>query len=177
MKILGLDLSLTSTGYVLLRDEYVEESGVKQPKPVHLGDEAGAVQRLIEFDVWIAEILEIWAPDHVAIEGYSFATHQEQTRAFAIGELGGLVKTAVAYEKIPLHIIAINTWKKAMCGKVLKKAEVPLELYKRYGIEFKSQDTLEAWAVAMCYRRQVLGQLAPEPKPKSKLAIVQDVLL
>jgi hypothetical protein len=56
-----------------------------------------------------------------------------------------------------------------LCGKGgLAKDLVRVELFKRYSVEFASQDTLEAWAVAMCLRRQLLGLDKPEPKVRKR---------
>lgn len=164
MRILGLDLALRSTGYVLLDEDHVAWFGT-----VGSDNEEG---RLEMFDKWIREQLRDKRFQAVAIEGYSYGSPQGATRAFGIGELGGVVKLAVNQMRVPLHIIAANTWKKVLCGKGgVKKDVVRLELFKRYGVEFASQDTLEAWAVAMCLRRQLLGLDKPEPKVRKRKPI------
>lgn len=179
MRILGLDLSLRSTGYVVLdEDEVVWHGGVGSR-------DLREVERLAMFDTWIRETLSsknaiYWtqhpAPDaprpaytpidHVAIEGYSYASANMLP---ALGELGGVIKLAVHQAGIPIHVIAPGTWKKVLCGNgQLKKDQVRLEIYKRYAVEFASQDTTDAWAVAMCRRRQLLGLDKPEPKTRSR---------
>ena len=166
MKILGLDLSLSSSGWVVLRDEYLEASGTSATEKDIV--KARDVERLILFDRWLGKLLDQHEPDHVAIEGYSYGTPAGSTHAFAMGELGGVIKIAVALEKIPLTIVAPSQWRKALCGKGnIRKNEVPVELFARYGVRFASQDTLEAWAVAETCRRQLLG-LVEKPAPKSR---------
>jgi Holliday junction resolvasome RuvABC endonuclease subunit len=161
VRILGLDLSLRSTGYVLLDEDHVAWFGT-----VGSDSDEG---RLEMFDRWIREQLRDKRFQHVAIEGYSYGSPQGATRAFGIGELGGVIKLAVHQSRLPLHIIAANTWKKVLCGKGgLAKDLVRVELFKRYSVEFASQDTLEAWAVAMCLRRQLLGLDKPEPKVRKR---------
>lgn len=164
MRILGLDLSLVSTGYVLLDEDQVVWSGGVG------GGNLREVERLAVFDNWIRETLatipsqsrRVPPIDHIAIEGYSFASISHH---HAIGELGGVIKLAIHQARIPIHVIPPSTWKKVLAGKGnLKKDQVRLELALRYGIEFASQDTLDAWAVAMCCRRQLLGLDKPEPK-------------
>lgn len=168
MRILGLDLSLTSTGYVVLDDDQVVWHGSVGSTTLH------DVDRLEYFDRWIRETLApakmvLGRDDFVAIEGYSYGSPQAHTRAFGIGELGGVMKLAIHQAGIPMHIIAANTWKKVLCGKGgLAKDLVRVELFKRYQVEFASQDTLEAWAVAMCLRRQLLGLDKPEPKVRKR---------
>lgn len=160
MKILGLDLSLQSAGYAVLRDENLEAAGVEKR-----GAQMREVERLLMFDHWIDALLERHNPDVVGIEGYSYNTRSKSTHAFAIGEVGGIIKASIAYAGMQLVIVPPASWKKLLCGHGnLRKELVPLELFKRYAIEFPSQDTLEAWAVAMFVYRQHQGLDKPEPK-------------
>jgi Holliday junction resolvasome RuvABC endonuclease subunit len=192
MRILGLDLSLTSTGYCLLDEDSVAvfaAGAYDVPLAMIAADRMRVVwhgsvgsstlrdvERLRMFDEWIRGFINdnplSARLEHVAIEGYSYGSPAGQTRAFGLGELGGVIKLAIHQAGIPMHIIAANTWKKVLCGKGgLKKDLVRLELFKRYGVEFASQDTLDAWAVAMCLRRQLLGLDKPEPKSRKKRAV------
>jgi Holliday junction resolvasome RuvABC endonuclease subunit len=166
-RILGLDISLVSTGYVLLDDDQVVWHGSVGSKTLR------DVERLEMFDHWIREALHHQAlpfgsatVDHVGVEGYSFASISHH---HAIGELGGVIKLAVHQAGIPLHVIPPSTWKKALLGKGnLPKDMVRIEAWKRYGVEFASQDELDAWAVAMTLRRQLLGLDKPEPKNRKR---------
>lgn len=172
MRVLGLDLSLRSTGYVLLDEDQVVWHGVVGSETLR------ETERLQMFDDWIRNtIVETQslgmgrkpAFDHVGIEGYSYGSPQGKTHAFAIGELGGVVKLAIHQAGIPIHVIASGTWKKVLCGNgSLDKKNAAVEIYKRYGVEYRSQDTLDAWAVAMCLRRQLLGLDKPEPKSRKR---------
>lgn len=163
MRILGLDLSLRSTGYVLLDEDQVVWHGVVG------SDTLRETERLWMFDRWIREQLRDRRFDQAAIEGYSYGTPQGKTHAFAIGELGGVVKLAIHQAGIPTHIIASGTWKKELLGKGnLHKDLVRLEIALRYGVEFEKQDVVDAWAVAMCLRRQLLGLNRPEPKVRRR---------
>jgi Holliday junction resolvasome RuvABC endonuclease subunit len=163
MRILGLDLSLRSTGYVLLDEDDVAWYGVVG------SDTLRESERLAMFDRWIREQLRDKRFTHVAVEGYSYGTPQGHTHAFGIGELGGVMKLAIHQAGIPMQVIAPGTWKKVLCGNgSLSKKNSAVELYKRYAIEFHSQDTLDAWAVAMCRRRQLLGLDKPEPKTRKR---------
>ena len=168
MRILGLDLSLVSTGYVVLGDtgNVVWSGSVGSSK---LRD----VERLQYFDDWLRNYVHLkhgeingWPIAAVGIEGYSFGSVSHH---HAIGELGGIIKLAIHQAGIPLRIIPPSTWKKALLGKGnLPKDMVRIEAYKRYGVDFGSQDTLDAWAVAMCCRRQLLGLDKPEPKSRRR---------
>lgn len=162
MRILGLDLSLRSTGYVLLEDDQVLWHGA-------VGDDNPGVQRLAMFDGWIRRALSENIVEYAALEGYSYGSPQAKTQAFSLGELGGVMRLAIYQSGIPMHVIAPGTWKKELCGNgSLDKTRSALELFKRYGVEFARQDTLDAWAVAMCLRRQLLGLDKPEPKSRRR---------
>lgn len=173
MRILGLDLSLRSTGYVLLEDDQVAWHGC-------VGDDNPGVARLAMFDAWIRRALyggaEGLIPDHVSLEGYSYGSPAGKTQAFSLGELGGVIRLAIHQAGIPMHIIPPGTWKKELCGNgSLDKTKSALEIFKRYGVEFARQDTLDAWAVAMTLRRQLLGLDKPEPKRRSRKSSAQMV--
>ncbi len=179
VRVLGLDLSLRSTGYVLLDDHYAGGSPRPDAEVVWHGCVGGAnlrdVARLEMFDAWICRVLTVGIDafgyrklrlDHVAVEGYSFASTVGLAQQ---GELGGVIKLALHKAGIPIHVIPPATWKKLLLGKGnLAKDQVRLESWKRYGVEFASQDTLDAWAVAMCLRRQLLGLDKPEAKSRKK---------
>jgi len=163
MRILGLDLSLTSTGYVLLDED----------QAVWYGSVAGGalreVERLAHFDRWIRAELRDKRFSHVGIEGYSFAS--QFSHAHSLGELGGVIKLAIHQARIPITIVPPATWKKALCGKGnLDKRNASVEIQKRYGVSFASEDTLDAWAVAMTVRRQLLGLDKPEPRRREAVA-------
>jgi Holliday junction resolvasome RuvABC endonuclease subunit len=185
VRILGLDLSLTSTGYCLIDTDLVAEPWVGQ-QFVTAAIWHGAVgfpqlreaERLAKFDEWITTTLRrrgdasgehyvrIWPIDEVAIEGYSFGSISHH---HSIGELGGVIKTRIFQHGVPMTVIPPATWRKVLTGKGnTAKQDVPLELFKRYGVEFPRIDTLEAWAVAMCRLRQIAGLDKPEPKASKR---------
>jgi Holliday junction resolvasome RuvABC endonuclease subunit len=163
VRILGLDLSLTSTGYVLLDDDHAVWYGSVS------GGNLRDVDRLEFFNRWIRAELRDKRFGHVGIEGYSFAS---QFRGPQLGELGGVIKLAIHQARIAMTIVPPATWKKALCGKGnLDKRNASVEIQKRYGVSFATEDTLDAWAVAMFVRRQLLGLDSPEPKdPRRRLA-------
>lgn len=104
IRVLGLDLSLTATGFAR-----GDRSGVLHPpKSVGLG-----VERL---DWILREVLELaQGIELVAIEGYSFGSHASQSRA--IGELGGLIRWGLWRKKVPYVDIPPSNVKKYAAGK------------------------------------------------------------
>ena len=75
---MGLDLSLSSTGY--------SSNG----NIGAIASKTNGVERLIEISESIIELVVNLNVDIVLIEGYSFASRSGQ--AFSIGELGGVVQ-------------------------------------------------------------------------------------
>ena len=153
MKVLGLDLSMTSAGWALLHDGQLGRSGTVKTAPpadrfARINAILAAVKTLVQEDV-----------DLVAIEGYSY---QSATSAVTAGELGGVVRYWLFLRRIPYVELPPGTWRKIAFGKGnLKKDEVRLQASKRYGVEIESIDALEAWAVAMAAWLRHTGQDMP----------------
>lgn len=88
----------------------------------------------------------------VAMEGYAFGT----TMAHMLGELGAIVKLT-CYEvlskfdgKYP-YIIPPTTLKKYVTGKGtgVKKNQILLSVYKKWGVEFTDDNMADSYALAM----------------------------
>jgi Holliday junction resolvasome RuvABC endonuclease subunit len=134
-KILGLDLSLTSTGYC-----HNGESDVIRVKTK--GDE-----RLRDISCALQEIRKKLDIDLVIIEGYSFASMF--SRAHAIGELGGVVRLDLFNEKVPYIVIPPTCRAKFATGKGnSKKADVMHAISEMTGINWDGaggDDRCDAW--------------------------------
>lgn len=147
MRILGLDLSLTSPGTAIVENGHlVDASTIKVP--AKLRDAARLVH--IEDAVSLA-LFEPYKADLVAIEGYSFGAKNARE---ALGELGGVVRRLLYLSEVPYIVIPPTTWRKTLTGKGnLKKDMVGAALTKKYrdligDYDFPTLDALEAWAVA-----------------------------
>ena len=137
MNVLGLDLSLTSTGYC------------------H-GGEAGCIvtdlrgpERLRKIGREIENVIVEKQIDIVAIEGYSFASKNSQ--AHSIGELGGVVKVFLLNLEKPFIIIPPTCRAKFATGKGnAGKAEVISSISAITGIIWKgasADDMCDAWVL------------------------------
>jgi Holliday junction resolvasome RuvABC endonuclease subunit len=91
MKTMGLDLSLTSTGYCIDGEAGVIQSKLRGP------------ERLLEISEILKDLIVRNLVTKVAIEGYSFSSRNSQ--AHSIGELGGVIR--VEFFKIGLPVIEI----------------------------------------------------------------------
>lgn len=135
MKIIGIDLSLTSTGYSINGD-----TGVISTK-------ARGAERLSYISVAILDLCKQFSIDVAVIEGYSFASRNSQ--AHSIGELGGAVRMRL-WENGFRYIDAPPTCRaKFATGKGnASKNEVISAISARTGIVWSgagSDDRCDAW--------------------------------
>lgn len=135
MNVLGLDLSLTSTGYC-----HNGEAGY-----ISTG-EFGA-ERLRKIGREVENIVVDKQINIVAIEGYSFASRNSQ--AHSIGELGGVVRVFLLNMDIPFLEIPPTCRAKFATGKGnAGKAEVISSISAVTGIVWKgahADDMCDAW--------------------------------
>lgn len=138
MKIVALDLSLTATGYAVTGGRH---GVLEPPKPL------GGIRRL----QWIRDaILHLsFGVDVTVIEGYAFAAHA--SHAHELGELGGVVRCALADRKRTYVDIPPANLKLFACGKGnAKKDEVLADAIRRLGYAGHSKDEADAlWLLEM----------------------------
>lgn len=155
MRIIGLDLSLTSTGVANengQRTLKAQTTGMK--RLVKLRDEAlrsahMPTQRFDQFGCFKG-----FCHDHVdlvVIEGYSMGTARQSSHAHGLGELGGVVRLALFEAGIPYVDIAPASLKKYATGKGnASKDLVYGEAIRRLGYTGQSNDEADAmWLRAM----------------------------
>lgn len=134
-RILGLDLSLTSTGYC-----HNGNSGLIRVK-------SKQELRLLEISSQIIDICSNLKIDLVSIEGYSFGSIF--SRAHSIGELGGVVKLSLFNAKIPFVVIPPTCRAKFATGKGnSKKIDVIEAISQKTNIDFSGaggDDRCDAW--------------------------------
>lgn len=135
MEIVGLDLSLTSTGIALPNGQNVIASKKKGP------------ERLVEIrDAVLAMVGSLKDPV-VVLEGYSFGSRNSQ--AHATGELGGVVRVALHEHSIPYVEVPPTCRAKFATGKGnAGKNEVISSISARTGIVWSgggADDMCDAW--------------------------------
>ena len=141
--IIGLDLSLTSTGYVTLDEfgEVVNNGAIKSKQK--------GIERLIELRDGVTELVPFAHQelvDLIVIEGYAFGA---QNQAAYIGELGGVVKVALHELGREMLIVPPAKVKQFATGKGnARKDMMRLEVFKRWGFEAKTDDEIDAYALA-----------------------------
>ena len=135
MKILALDLSLTSTGYC-----HDGETGVITPKTI-------GAERLCDIQRKVASLALNFSINTVVMEGYSFASRHSQ--AHSIGELGGVIRLLLFEMEIPYVVIPPTCRAKFATGKGnASKNEVISSISAKTGIIWSNpggDDKCDAW--------------------------------
>jgi len=144
MNILGVDLSLTSTGISANGKTGTITTPAKGPERL-------SIISLAVLDAVIDNSIQL-----VAIEGYSFASRNSQ--AHSIGELGGVVRTRLWERNIPYIDIPPTCRAKFATGKGnAAKTEVMSSISAKTGLVFSGKgadDMCDAWILEeMCRTR------------------------
>jgi crossover junction endodeoxyribonuclease RuvC len=140
VKILALDLSLTSSGYAI-----GERVGILEP-PRNC---SAGMPRIDWIMLRCLELALLPEPvDLVAVEGYSFGS---QGRQHATGELGGLVRWALWRKRVPVVEIPPKSLKTYAAGNGnANKERMLAEAIRRLGYQGASNDEADAlWLRAM----------------------------
>ena len=135
MKVIGLDLSLTNTGFAYItQDSYTTYSIKSKLK---------GVARLNEIYNEVKSKLRDC--DLVVIEGYGFGSQ----KAHSLGELGGLIKFLLYNEKYKVMIVPPTVLKKFLTGKGNSdKSIMMMTTYKKYGVEITDDNQVDAYVLA-----------------------------
>lgn len=137
-KIMGLDLSLKSSGLSIL-DEYGRDTTSAFQTSTKLSTE----RRIALIKEFVLSSLD--GVKDVFIEGYAF--HGSSLAVLA--ELSGVIKNAMLTGGINFYTVAPTTVKKYITGSGKADKDVMrLAVYKRFGKEFKTTDECDAYAIA-----------------------------
>lgn len=143
MSIIGIDLSLTSTGLVRVGKTESVTTIKTKPKDGH---------NLARYEKIRKEICAlVRRGDFVFVENYAFKINPKQTSSIvSLAELGGIVKWALVKRtgRIPF-VVSPSTLKLFVSGHGhSKKEEMRLAAYKKWGKEFKNSDECDAYGLA-----------------------------
>lgn len=137
IKLIGLDISLTSTGYSINENTGIVSTKTKGP------------ERLSVVNKSILQICLDEKIDCVLMEGYSFASRNSQ--AHSIGELGGCVRMTLWENGIPYIEIPPTSRAKFATGKGNSgKTEVISAISSKTGKVFSgagADDECDAWVI------------------------------
>lgn len=142
-RVVGLDLSLSSTG-IALPDGHIITHGYSLPKDATVAERVARITHLRE-RVLTAVMHGPWQPhpdgggrqqltDLVVVEGFSFGSPQGATEA---GGLGWTLRIALTEARVPFAVVPPSTLKKFATGKGnAGKDDMKLAALQRFGLTF-----------------------------------------
>jgi crossover junction endodeoxyribonuclease RuvC len=164
---MGLDLSLTGTGVIVLNsDNEVEMNKTLKSK-------LKGMARLYHIREEIKFSVELWKPKVICIEGYSMGSRAGQ--AFSIGELGGVIKLMFFEKDYVPYLVPPTRLKKFITGGgKAEKDMILMKVFQRWGFEAADNNQADAYGLA-----KIAKELkAPESESlnKAQLEVIHDIL-
>ena len=144
MKIIGLDLSLTNTGWVILQNGNVRAYFTIVTKPRR------GIKRLSYIKRELKKVLIVYKPKWAVIEGYAYSPNANM--AFSIGELGGIIKRLLYVRGINYLIVAPKTLKKFVTGNGNANKEMmakAVHSFENCDEEFNTDHEVDAYGLAL----------------------------
>jgi len=153
--VIGLDLSLTATGLVVVSDDPNLNTFPQHLKKEILDQilitstpKEETTPRIIRISARVMEAIVKYKPNVVIIEGPAFGV-QKSSSIFTLGELAGLVKSSMYAMQQSFVIVTPSALKKWITGKGnAKKDLMLLKVYKRFGVEFSDDNLCDAYSLA-----------------------------
>lgn len=148
----GLDLSLTHTGYAIVQsDGTVLASGVIKSKPSGDKpiDETNRIVKIVETAMERIDEVLPEGPDLVIIEGLAFMA--KGTSLVQLAGLNYITRILLAEFRWPFIIVAPTTLKKFITGSGKgDKDMMMMGVYKNYGFESSDNNECDAYSLAVC---------------------------
>lgn len=160
---IGLDLSLTCTGYCMSSKEGSQAFGTIEP-----GDKRSGCERI----KYIRDhLMELPLKPLAVIEDFGFGT---KGRGFEIGGLGWAVRIALYERKMPYILVAPTVVKKFVCGVGnVDKNVILKEVYKRWNFDTNDDNVADAFALNKI-AEGLVGRY--QPQTSIQLMILEDLL-
>jgi crossover junction endodeoxyribonuclease RuvC len=145
MKVMGLDLSLSSTGVVVLESD---TWGILHVETIKSKPQEDETARIVMLGGKILQATQRFLPHLTVIEGPAFGMKNTNC-IWQLGELAGIVKQYLYLHEFKVLIVPPTTLKKFITGKGnAKKDMMMLAVYKKYGVEFADDNQCDAYALA-----------------------------
>jgi crossover junction endodeoxyribonuclease RuvC len=176
VSVMGLDLSLTGSGVVVL-------DGAGPPVVAEtLSNKLRGMERLGSLRDRIGALVSAWRPALICIEGYNRGAKNGREEA---GELSGVVRLMLHRNGFKYVLASPGQVKKFATGKgVAEKSLMMMTVFKKWGFEPKTDDEADAMSLAKiayalqggqpvmtAYEMEVIEAIrnpAEKPKRKSK---------
>jgi Holliday junction resolvasome RuvABC endonuclease subunit len=160
VKIMGIDPSLTGCGLALVVD-----GELKMTKVISTPATETRGARLMTIATEIDKFVTDFEPTTVALEGYAFGSPFNREE---MGEVGGVIKLTLHSLGMEPFVWPNTSWKKAVLGAGnVKKEDLKLPVFQKYGVEISDMNALEAFCVAMAEHLAQIGKAA-RPVVKTK---------
>lgn len=148
--ILGLDPSLTCTGWGLIRQQGNRLSHIANGQ-IKTDAKASLPERLLAIDSALADLLTQHNPDAVAVEEVFVNKNPQST--LKLGQARGVVMLGAARAGVPVSEYAARTVKKSVVGTGRAEKEQVQAMLKILlpGADVAGADAADALAVAICH--------------------------
>ena len=145
MNVIGIDPSLTATGYAVFIDSKLRESGV-----IKTNVKDTTEKRIEHIRDTIQNKIEHYKLKTSVIEGYSYGSSGRAV--FTLGELGGVLRNHFHRNNIEFTVIPPTVIKRFVTGKGnCKKDLMLLKVYKKFDIEFEDDNECDAYCICRCF--------------------------
>jgi len=149
---LGLDLSLTQTGWAVVDKKGTKIASGIFPYKISEVTLRKKVERLINIETDVFALFEKYKIKAVGVEGYAFAT-RNTNNLVNLGELGGVIRRGlflVGHDplEVPPTKVKLFGTGKGNCNKDL----ILLQVFKKYGEEFATSDEADAFIISQIVR-------------------------
>lgn len=140
--IVGIDPSLTGTAVA-------SDVGVKRLSSKSIPTNSPALRRVERYERLVAQVLNAVelapAPRVIFLEGYAFS--KNASAAKFIAEFGGILRWHLVDACDHLFEVAPTSLKAFTCHGRAKKDDMKLAAFKRWAVEFDTDDEVDAYAL------------------------------
>lgn len=152
IRIIGVDPSLTSTGYAF-RATKGDQEGMTVLGHIKGSDRTG-MGRLVYIEERIIGLIDSVQPAKIIFEGYAMGVQARRSAAFDLGELGGVLKKTIWERGIDTLLVPPTVLKKFITGKGnAKKDEMFEHLSEASGLSFRNTDEADAYGLLLLGER------------------------
>lgn len=141
--IIGLDLSINSTGMAVYDGKDVEVSVISTEKGMNYYDRIHFIWEKIQSKT----LSYSGKPSDFFIEDYSFGAFGKSSSVTTLAELGGFIKVSLHNHRLcnKFALVPVTVIKKFICGfGNAKKSDMKLEFYKKFNFSYKTDDEVDA---------------------------------
>jgi len=150
MIILGLDPSLSCTGWGVIRSEGSRLSHIANGQ-IKTGAKMPLPSRLLQIDLELSDVVKEFAPDAVAVEEVFVNKNPQST--LKLGQARGVCLLGASRSGAEVHEYATRLVKKAVVGvgNAQKEQVQAMLAVLLPGVQLAGHDAADALAVAICH--------------------------